>query len=175
MIEICYQIHFVLLVNRQGKVRLSKWYSTYSQKERSKVSKLDYITVCTVFLIFFILPIVKSEYFLPYSVYVWGICRYASLYFCMCVDQDDNELEILEIIHRFVEILDLYFGCVCELDLIFNFHKVYFILDELLIAGELQEASKNTVEKLIDAQDFLVESAKEQASSLSNIIAQATK
>ncbi|MBA0586507.1 hypothetical protein Gorai_017246 [Gossypium raimondii] len=32
--------------------------------------------------------------------------RYASLYFCMCIDQDDNELEVLEIIHHFVEILN---------------------------------------------------------------------
>jgi hypothetical protein len=30
------QIHFFLLINKQGKVRLSKWYSTYSQKERSR-------------------------------------------------------------------------------------------------------------------------------------------
>lgn len=27
-------------------------------------------------------------------------------------------------IHLFVEILDRYFGNVCELDIIFNFHKV---------------------------------------------------
>jgi len=26
--------------------------------------------------------------------------RYASLYFCCAVDQDDNELEVLEVIHR---------------------------------------------------------------------------
>nr|GEZ19133.1 AP-1 complex subunit sigma-1 [Tanacetum cinerariifolium] len=30
-------IHFVLLISRQGKVRLTKWYSPYTQKERSKV------------------------------------------------------------------------------------------------------------------------------------------
>ncbi|KAE8716809.1 AP-1 complex subunit sigma-2 [Hibiscus syriacus] len=101
--------------------------------------------------------------------------RYASLYFCMCIDQDDNELEVLEIIHHFVEILDRYFGSVCELDLIFNFHKAYYLLDELLLAGELQESSKKTVARLIAAQDSLVETAKEQASSISNIIAQATK
>ncbi len=63
-----------------------------------------------------------------------------------CVDWNDNELVTLETIHHFVEILDKYFGnvrcttslrhctrysCrgggwlqVCELDLIFNFHKV---------------------------------------------------
>jgi AP-1 complex subunit sigma 1/2 len=31
---------------------------------------------------------------------------------------------VLEMIHFFVEILDKYFNNVCELDLIFNFHKV---------------------------------------------------
>ncbi len=50
--------------------------------------------------------------------------RYASLYFVMGIDESDNELITLEIIHHFVEILDRYFGNVCELDLIFNFHKV---------------------------------------------------
>ena len=37
-----------------------------------------------------------------------------------------------------MQVLDRYFGNVCELDLIFNFHKAYHILDELLICGELQ-------------------------------------
>ena len=50
--------------------------------------------------------------------------RYASLYFVMGIDSTDNELISLEIIHHYVEVLDKYFGNVCELDLIFNFHKV---------------------------------------------------
>ncbi|KAG8061454.1 hypothetical protein GUJ93_ZPchr0003g16722 [Zizania palustris] len=36
-------IHFVLLARRQGKVRLTKWYNPYPQKERSKVCELDLI------------------------------------------------------------------------------------------------------------------------------------
>ena len=40
------------------------------------------------------------------------------------MDKEENELGILEIIHHYVEVLDKYFGNVCELDLIFNFHKV---------------------------------------------------
>lgn len=50
--------------------------------------------------------------------------RYAGLYFSLCVDVTDNELAYLESIHLFVEILDHYFSNVCELDLVFNFHKV---------------------------------------------------
>ncbi|CAL9108437.1 unnamed protein product [Musa acuminata var. zebrina] len=30
-------IHFVILISRQGNVRLTKWYSPYQQKERSTV------------------------------------------------------------------------------------------------------------------------------------------
>lgn len=38
--------------------------------------------------------------------------RYASLYFCCAIEQNDNELLTLEIIHRYVELLDKYFGSV---------------------------------------------------------------
>ncbi len=38
--------------------------------------------------------------------------RYASLYFAFGVDEDDNELLMLEVIHRYVELLDKYFESV---------------------------------------------------------------
>ena len=56
---------------------------------------------------------------------------------------------MLDIIHHFVEILDRYFGNVCELDLIFNFHQAYFILEELIIGGHIMEASKKQVLKMV--------------------------
>ncbi|KAE9458625.1 hypothetical protein C3L33_09462, partial [Rhododendron williamsianum] len=71
--------------------------------------------------------------------------RYAGLFFSLCVDITDNELAYLESIHLFVEILDHFFSNVCELDLVFNFHKVYLILDEFILAGELQETSKRAI------------------------------
>jgi hypothetical protein len=49
---------------------------------------------------------------------------------------------MLEAVHLFVEILDHYFNNVCELDLVFNFHKVYLILDEFILGGEILETSK---------------------------------
>lgn len=66
--------------------------------------------------------------------------RYAGLFFCMIVDPEDNELAYLEAIHMFVEILDTYFNNVCELDLVFHFYKVYALLDEVFLAGELMES-----------------------------------
>lgn len=83
------------------------------------------------------------------------------MYFIACVDKEDNELLTLEVLHHFVEVLDRYFGNVCELDLIFNFHKAYHILDELLIAGELQETSKKTILRLVAQQDAMQENPNE--------------
>jgi hypothetical protein len=54
----------------------------------------------------------------------------------------ENELACLETIHLFVEVLDTFFSHVCELDLVWHFHKVYLILDEFILAGEIQETSK---------------------------------
>lgn len=81
--------------------------------------------------------------------------RYASLFFIAATDPTDNELITLEIVHRYVEQMDKYYGNVCELDIIFNFQKAYFILDELLLAGEMQESSKKNVLRVIGAQDSL--------------------
>ncbi|THH08651.1 hypothetical protein EW145_g2566 [Phellinidium pouzarii] len=83
--------------------------------------------------------------------------RYASLFFVCGVGSNDNELVTLEIIHRYVEVLDRYFGNVCELDLIFNFQKAYAILDELIIAGELQESSKKSVLRVVAQSDAIEE------------------
>lgn len=73
--------------------------------------------------------------------------RYAGLYFCICVDVNDNNLCYLEGIHNFVEVLNEYFHNVCELDLVFNFYKVYSVVDEMFLAGEIRETSQTKVLK----------------------------
>ena len=71
--------------------------------------------------------------------------KYAGLYFTLCVDVDDNELACLELIHLFVEVLDHYFNYVKEIHLVYNFHKVFVILDELVLSEEPQETSKKVI------------------------------
>ena len=95
-------IHFALLFSRQGKVRLSKYYVPYSQKERAKLVKEVTASIlsrpaklCNV--------VEHRQLKLVYK-------RYASLYFALAVDDDENELIVLEMIQHYVEILDRYFG-----------------------------------------------------------------
>jgi AP-2 complex subunit sigma-1 len=87
----------------------------------------------------------KYTNFIEYNNYKLIYRRYAGLFFTLAVDVHDNELSYLESIHLFVELLDSYFANVCELDIVFNFNKVYLLLDEYMLAGEIEETSKREI------------------------------
>ena len=71
--------------------------------------------------------------------------RYAGLFFITALDLNENELIYLSSIHLLVEVLDQYFENVNELDIVFNFYRVYQVLDEMFLAGEVQETSTQVI------------------------------
>jgi len=99
----------------------------------------------------------RLTHFLEWRDYKIVFKRYASLYFAAGIEKDDNELIVLDVIHHFVEVLDKYFGNVCELDLIFNFHQAYFILEEMIIGGHIMESSKKQVLKMVGQNDAIMD------------------
>ncbi|GAA5868893.1 hypothetical protein JCM16303_000296 [Sporobolomyces ruberrimus] len=149
-------VSFVLLISRQGKVRLAKWYTTMSTRNKTKIVK----DVTQLVLA----RRTRMCNFLEYKDSKIVYRRYASLFFVCGIGQQDNELITLEIIHRYVEVLDRYFGNVCELDLIFNYQKAYSILDELIIAGEMQESSKKSVLRAVGQADAMEEQEQQEDS-----------
>jgi len=140
-------IHYLLLFSRQGKVRLQKYYFPLSEKYKKRASR-ELTT-----LVLARKP--KMCNFIEWEGLRIVYKRYASLFFLVAIDITDNELIALEIIHRYVEVLDKYFGNACELDIIFNFEKAQYILDEVILGGELQEPSKKNVMKAVYAADSL--------------------
>ncbi|KAI5288213.1 AP-2 complex subunit sigma [Ascosphaera aggregata] len=131
------------------KTRLAKWYAPYTDDEKVRLKGEVHRLVAprdqkyqSNFVEF------KRSTKIVYR-------RYAGLFFCVCVDANDNELAYLEAIHFFVEVLDQFFGNVCELDLVFNFYKVYAILDEVFLAGEIEETSKHVVLTRLEQLDKL--------------------
>ncbi|XP_056323924.1 AP-1 complex subunit sigma-3b [Danio aesculapii] len=149
-------MHFLLLFSRQGKLRLQKWFLPLPERERKKIVK-DMTTMVLA-------RKPRTCNFMHWKDLKIVYKRYASLYFCCGLENQDNELLALEILHRYVELLDKYFGNVCELDIIFNFEKAYFILDEFLMGGEIQETSKQSIAKSIEASDMLQETMEEYMS-----------
>ena len=146
-------INFLLLVSRQGKTRLTKWYESYAAKEKARIVREITATVLA--------RAPKMCNFVEWRNKKIIYKRYASLFFIVCVDAEDNELITLEMIHLYVEVPDRYFGNVCELDIIFNFHKAYYILDEIFVGGELCESSKKEVLSVCAQMDELMEEREE--------------
>ena len=80
---------------------------------------------------------------------------YATLTFVFVIDEDESELGILDLIQVFVEILDNLFKNVCEVDLVFNPHKLGYVLDELIVDGLVCETNIKEVGNLITAMDSI--------------------
>lgn len=142
-----------MLINRQGKLRLWKWFDSGTENARDRVVQ-DIVSL--------VLPrranmsnVVRRRY--DKIIYK----RYVSLYFIACIDDDDNELLMLELLHMFVESLDGYFGNVCELDLIFNFTQAHWILNNVFVSGELVECSKSAAIAAAQDADAAAEPAPE--------------
>ena len=140
-------IRFILLQNRQGKTRLSKWYVPFNAAEKNKIESEVHRAVVS--------RDPRFTNFLEYRNYKIIYRRYAGLFFSFCVDVNDNELSVLEFVHLFVEVLDGYFGNVCELDLVFHFDRVYAVLDEMVLSGEISETSAVAVLEKLKETDKL--------------------
>jgi AP-2 complex subunit sigma-1 len=137
-----------LLQNRQGKTRLSKWYlppPTQSAGGVERSPEAEKVRIESEVHRLVTARDKKYTNFIEYNNYKLIYRRYAGLFFTIAVDATDNELSYLETIHLFVELLDSYFSNVCELDIVFNFNKVYSILDEFMLAGEIEETSKREI------------------------------
>ena len=132
-------IQFILMVNKQGQTRLSKYYNSFSVQERITLEG-ELMRKC--------LSRTENQCsFLEHRQYKVIYRRYASLYFIIGIDIDDdiNELSLLEFIHNMVETLDKYFENVCELDIMFNIEKAHFIIDEMVMSGYIVETNKTNI------------------------------
>lgn len=147
-------IYMILLINRQGKIRVVKFYDNFRLSERKKIIKEIAIAVVG--------RSSKLSNFYEWNDYKVVYKRYASLYFILLCDKSDNELINLEVIQHFVECLDDYYTNVCELDIIFNFTKAFFILDEMINSGYVQESDRSLIKSFLLGQDSQLKEEKEE-------------
>jgi len=73
-------------------------------------------------------------------------------------NEDQNDLSLFEWAQTFIEVLNQYFGVVCELDIMFNLEKCIMILDEMVSSGCIVETNHKNILRdiyLIDDQTDL--------------------
>ncbi|XP_058472344.1 AP-4 complex subunit sigma-1 isoform X5 [Solea solea] len=126
-------IKFVLMVNRQGQTRLSRYYERVEVTRRAAL-EADVVRCC--------LSRKKEECsFVDHRDVRLVYRQYAALYIVVGVTDTENELSIYELIHNFVEVLDKYFSRV----IMFNLERVHVILDEMIQNGHVVETNKSRV------------------------------
>ncbi len=130
-------INFLLLVNKQGQPRIVQEYASVCDGELHSLMP-DIIKKCLI-------RDEKQCSFFEYKNIRIVYRKYATLYFILGVDDEENELAILEFIHNIVETFDKYFKKVCELDILFNLDKAHFILNEMILNGHIVETNKNRI------------------------------
>ncbi|QDZ17826.1 sigma subunit of adaptor protein complex [Chloropicon primus] len=130
-------IRFIFIQNVLGKTRLAKYYVPLDDSEKHKIEYEVHRLVSS--------RSTKFANTVEFRTHKLVYRKYAGLFFTLCVDVNENELAYLELIHLFVEVLDHYFNYVKEIHLVYNFHKVFVILDELILSGEPQESSKKVI------------------------------
>jgi AP-4 complex subunit sigma-1 len=130
-------IKFILMVNKQGQTRLASYFGEWYPIQERIALETEIIRRC----------LLRTEYqcsFLEYRGLKVIYRRYASLFFVVAVDGDDeNELGILEFIHSLVETLDRYFESVCELDIMYHIEKAHYIVNEMVSNGYIVENNKS--------------------------------
>lgn len=143
-------IKFLLMVNKQGQTRLSKYYEQVELGKRAAL-EADVVRGC--------LARRKEECsFVEYKDYKLVYRQYAALFIVVGITENENELSIYELVHNFVEVLDKYFSRVSELDIMFNLDKVHIMLDEMILNGHIVETNKNRILAPLLALDKMAES-----------------
>eukprot|EP00831_Metopus_contortus_P005490 TRINITY_DN12081_c0_g1_i1.p1 TRINITY_DN12081_c0_g1~~TRINITY_DN12081_c0_g1_i1.p1 ORF type:complete len:210 (-),score=48.70 TRINITY_DN12081_c0_g1_i1:43-672(-) len=140
-------IKAMIIMNSSGKLRLLRMYDDFIEEkdEEALIAELYSKAVMRKpnSSNFIVEKVVLKD---AYTV----VCRqYATLIFMLICDENENELALLDFIHIFVEVLDKLFADVCELDILYNPEKINFILDELIVDGNVVQTSlKEAVENL---------------------------
>lgn len=142
-----FMIRCLLIFNDHGKARLVRFYDDTNFDTQQRILKVlhgivssrDATSTCC-----FHFDDLPADLFTPNEDKV--IYRhFASLYFVVVADSAESELGILDLLQVFVHVLDQCFENICELDIVYHYDRVNYVLDELIMAGMVLETNSDII------------------------------
>jgi len=138
-------IHSVVIFNEVGKPRMMRFYDRTPLRNQAEALKTMHSLVSArnpddscVINDYGNNPDLKVIY-----------RHFATLFFVVVIDTAESELAILDLIQVLVQVLDACFENVCELDLIYHYDRVQYIIDELIIGGCVLESNVDSIMQAI--------------------------
>ena len=130
-------IKYILIVNKQGQTRLSKYYENKTVAEKVAL-EAELVRRC--------MGRNPSQCsFIEFRDHKVVYRRYASLFFIIGIDSYENELSVYEFIHHYLVIMDKIFENICELDIMLHLDTAHYVLDEMVINGVIAETNRVAV------------------------------
>jgi len=136
-----------MIFNEHGKARIMRFYDRTNFEQQQLILKSVYnllsvrddsSSCCFVF------DNLPAELFRPNQDRV--IYRhFASLYFVVVADARESELGILDLLQVFVHVLDQCFENICELDIVYHYDRVNYVLDEMIMSGMVLETNADVI------------------------------
>jgi AP-3 complex subunit sigma len=71
--------------------------------------------------------------------------HFASLFFIVIADSCESELGVLDLLQVFVHVLDSCFENICELDIVYHYDRVNYVLDEIIMGGMVLETNSEVI------------------------------
>ncbi|KAH3759137.1 clathrin adaptor complex small chain family protein [Pelomyxa schiedti] len=147
-------IKYVLMMNKQGQTRLSRYYGVHLSTRDRITLESEVVRKC----------LSRSENqcsFLEFRDHKIVYRRYASLFVVVGVDTTEvflflkdfnslstilqNDLAVLEFIQFLIEVYNTLFENVCELDIMYHLDTAHFVLDEIVVNGHIVETNPANV------------------------------
>ena len=136
-------IEGIFLLNRYGNLRFTKIYAEEENNlDRDALTKRIYTVIVdtkniNIILDFEFLGINRKLVFKTFG----------STFLALILDDSENELAIMDFISVIMSCFDEIFKGVCEVDLIMNPEKIYFMMDEMISGGIVIETNKEEIIK----------------------------
>ncbi|EDR27186.1 AP-4 complex subunit sigma-1, putative [Entamoeba dispar SAW760] len=130
-------LKYIVIINRTGQTRLSRFYDESLQRDKTNLCNEIYRKCITASE--------HSNVVYECRDHRFVMRRFASIFVIVGFDDEENELAIYEFIHFLVQIYDLLFDNACEVDIISRIDDALWVIDTIVCDGLIMNTNREAI------------------------------